>query len=75
MMNIRPPMVGVPCLAMCQAGPISLMDWPAFSRTSAGISSLPAMAVMRKLTAAGSTSSMIPIMLRSFPPRKNAAAL
>jgi len=68
-------MVGVPCLVMCQVGPISLMDWPAFSRTSAGISSLPAMTVMTKLTATGSTISRIPIMIRSFPPRKGAAAL
>ena len=63
-------MVGVPCLVMCHVGPISLMDWPAFSRTSAGISSLPAAAVRIKLTTAGSTISMIPIMLRSFPPGK-----
>lgn len=31
-------MVGVPCLFMCQVGPISLMLCPAFSFTSAGIS-------------------------------------
>ena len=26
MMNMTPPMVGVPCFAMCQVGPSSLMD-------------------------------------------------
>ncbi len=36
MMNISPPMVGVPCLDMCQVGPSSLMDWPAFSRRGRG---------------------------------------
>ena len=69
MMNISPPMVGVPCFVMCHVGPISLMDWPAFSFTSAGISSLPAMAVMTKLTTTGSTISINPIIACSFPPR------
>ena len=49
MMNMRPPMVGVPCLFMCQVGPISLMLCPAFSFTSAGISSFPAMSVSIRL--------------------------
>ena len=31
MMNMRPPMVVVPCLFMCQVGPISLILCPAFS--------------------------------------------
>ena len=48
MMNISPPMVGVPCLVMCQVGPTSLMLWPALSLISSGISSLPATAVMAK---------------------------
>ena len=68
MMNIRPPMVGVPCLVMCHEGPISLMACPAFSRRSAGISSLPTTAVMAKHTTAGSTISIIPITACSFPP-------
>jgi len=28
MMNMRPPMVGVPCLFLCQLGPTSRMVWP-----------------------------------------------
>src|SRR5574344_2054621 len=48
MMNMSPPMVGVPCLVMCQVGPISLMLCPALSLISSGISSLPATAVMTK---------------------------
>jgi hypothetical protein len=30
-MNIIPPMVGVPCLDMCQVGPSVRMAWPAFT--------------------------------------------
>ena len=41
-------MVGVPCLVMCQVGPISLMDCPAFIRRSTGIRARPANAVTRK---------------------------
>ena len=41
-------MVGVPCLVMCQVGPISLMLRPALSFTSSGIKSFPATAVMAK---------------------------
>ena len=48
MMNISPPIVGVPCLVMCQVGPISLMLCPALSFTSSGIKSFPATAVMAK---------------------------
>ena len=51
MMNMSPPMVGVPCLAICQVGPSSLMDWPAFSRLRAGMRILPRTAVRTKLTA------------------------
>ena len=48
MMNMMPPMVGVPCLDMCQVGPSVRMAWPAFSRCSSGISSWPAMAATPK---------------------------
>ena len=47
-MNIRPPMVGVPCFDMCQVGPSSLMDCPAFSRRRAGMIPLPKMALITK---------------------------
>ena len=49
-MNMMPPMVGVPCLAMCQTGPISLMDCPAFRACSQGIRNLPIRAEAAKAT-------------------------
>src|SRR5699024_7802670 len=47
-MNMSPPMVGVPCLDICQVGPISLMDCPAFIRRRKGIRAFPARAVTTK---------------------------
>ena len=68
-MNIRPPMVGVPCLDMCQVGPSSLMDCPAFHRRKAGTRNFPKMALMAKpsTTAARVFSRMgsIPLHLRN----------
>ena len=55
-MNMSPPMVGVPCLDMCQVGPSSLMDWPAFIRRSTGIKIFPAMADTTKDTSAAINS-------------------
>ena len=49
-MNINPPMVGVPCLDMCQVGPSSRMDCPAFSRRSTGIRICPAITATPKAT-------------------------
>ena len=43
-------MVGVPCLDMCQVGPSSRMDCPAFRRRRMGIRICPAMAVTPKAT-------------------------
>ncbi|MCI6488352.1 MAG: hypothetical protein MSA25_09940 [Clostridiales bacterium] len=36
-MNITPPMVGVPLLAICQVGPSFLISCPAFCLRSQGI--------------------------------------
>ena len=36
--NISPPIMGVPALVLCQVGPISRMDCPAFSARSTGSS-------------------------------------
>ena len=69
-MNMMPPMVGVPCLDMCQVGPSSLMDWPAFSRRSMGMRNLPRTALMAKprITAARIFIDVgsIPLYLRVF---------
>ena len=40
-MNMSPPMIGVPFLFLCQEGPISRMEAPAFSAWSIGSSSCP----------------------------------
>ena len=48
MINMTPPMVGVPCLAMCQVGPSERMDCPAFSRRSRGMRICPTMAATPK---------------------------
>ena len=68
--NISPPMVGVPCLDMCQVGPSSLMAWPAFHRRRAGTKYLPSTALMTKprITAARVLIRMesIPLHLRVF---------
>ena len=40
-MNISPPIMGVPALLLCQVGPISRMDCPAFSARSTGSSRYP----------------------------------
>ena len=40
-MKMRPPMVGVPDLLLCQVGPISRMDCPALRARRAGIKSFP----------------------------------
>ena len=44
-MNMIPPIVGVPCLDMCQDGPISLIDCPAFNARRAGTRNQPITAV------------------------------
>ena len=65
MMNISPPMVGVPCFDMCQVGPISLMDCPAFMRRSRGMSPFPPRAA-----AAKATTKLITILNISFATSK-----
>ena len=35
-MNISPPIMGVPALLLCHVGPTSRMDCPAFSARSTG---------------------------------------
>lgn len=42
MINMRPPMVGVPCFCLCQFGPMSRMVWPNFSLWSQGTILSPA---------------------------------
>ena len=56
-MNISPPMVGVPCLFLCQLGPTSRMVWPNFSLCRKGIIHFPRAAVMAKAITATSKYS------------------
>ena len=61
-MNMIPPMVGVPSLLLCQLGPISLMDWPAWSARRAGMSTHPTAAEMPNAANAANSIRMV------FPP-------
>ena len=64
MMNMRPPMVGVPALVACHLGPTSRISWPAFSRRRAGkITFQPSSPVTAKL----STHAMIISMTVTLP--------
>ena len=46
--KIMPPMVGMPCLTLCDCGPSSLMVWPNFIRLSQGIKIGPSANAMTK---------------------------
>ena len=46
--KITPPMVGMPCLTLCDCGPSSLMVWPNFIRLSQGIKIGPSANAMTK---------------------------
>ena len=65
MMNISPPMVGVPCLFLCQLGPTSRMVWPNFSLCRKGIIHFPKAAVMAKAITETNKYSMV--LITSYP--------
>ena len=59
MMNITPPMVGVPALVACHLGPTSRISCPAFSRRRAGrITFHPSSPVTAKLSTHAKIISM-----------------
>ena len=54
--NMIPPIVGVPCLFLCQVGPTSLIVWPNFSLCRNGIAHFPISAVTPNAIAAASAA-------------------
>ena len=69
-MNMSPPMVGVPCLFLCQLGPTSRMVWPNFSLCRKGMIHFPSSAVTAKAmteTSKYSMVSIVPTPLVAFP--------
>ena len=68
MINSTPPMVGVPCLARCQAGPSSRMVCPNFSRCSTGMRTFPSRAAIRKPASAAPavTVNVVASIVRPF---------
>ena len=67
-MNIRPPIVGVPCFVMCHEGPISLIICPAFILRRNGTIKSPATAETANATA----NAIIKLTVICIPPIKKA---
>ena len=67
-MKMMPPMVGVPDLALCQVGPTSRMDCPAFRARSTGMSSLPTSTDSAKAQTAASRMRSISRFSMAGPP-------
>ena len=63
MMNIRPPIVGVPCLFLCQLGPTSRIVWPNLILCRNGTMNLPSRPVISAAATTARQYKVISMMM------------
>ena len=66
-MNISPPIVGVPVLLMCHVGPSSRIDCPALILRRYGTKTAPAALDMQNPTTSAKISFQVILFPRAFP--------